>query len=127
MWQGFGSGGGYIGGFCEKTPGSPYVRQRQFQPAPKWTHHYTAEPINDAGGISVITHLRKGEEHCSSAVKEWSGKNVKQSGSVKECEEVLQASEQPMAEDRSGGPTTVEAEDRLGDNHFFKYYSYKTC
>lgn len=27
-----------------------------------------AEPISDAGSISVITHLRKGKKHCTAAV-----------------------------------------------------------
>lgn len=61
----------------EKAPGCP--RQRQVQPAPKWTHHYTAEPISDAGGISVMKYLRKGKEDCSGAVKEWSEENMKHS------------------------------------------------
>lgn len=110
--------------------------QRQVQPAPKWTHHYTADPISDSGGISVIIHLRKGEEHCSGAVKEWGEENMKQSRWVKGWEEVLQAWEQPMGEDHSdtgwlpascGGPPTVKAEDRLRDNRFFEYYSYRRC
>ena len=61
VWQGFGSGGGYRGGFCKKlleaSPGlerEPIPAGSEMDPPPA-----KAEPISDSGNASGITFLRR--------------------------------------------------------------------
>jgi len=61
-------GVGCRGDPCEKRPGAAPMLDRasssQVQNGP------TTEPISDAGGASVKTHLRRGKKHCSTATIE---------------------------------------------------------
>jgi len=59
-WQGFGSGRGYRGGFCEKLP--PCL----IKPVPAISKVDLllpkAQPISNCGSTSPITYLRKGKK-----------------------------------------------------------------
>ena len=61
VWQGFGSGGGYRGGFCKKLLEASPVFKREPIPAGSKTDPppAKAEPISDSGNASVITFLRR--------------------------------------------------------------------
>ena len=64
-WQGFGGGGGYRGGFCEKLLEVSLMSDRanasRLQDGPT-AGQGRAEPMSDGGSASVITYLRKAKE-----------------------------------------------------------------
>lgn len=56
----------------------------EFLLAPKWTHHWPmldpsqakAEPISDAGGVSMITYLKNSKKCCADIARERNEKNT---------------------------------------------------
>ena len=89
MWQGFGIGGSYRGGFCGKLlEASPCLIEPV--PAGYKTDLLLAktEPISDSGSASGITDLRRGKKSsCDLAVKRGVRLSERNSAGTKVSEE----------------------------------------